>query len=112
MPVSRAETLLRVKDAEAKAKEILAEAEDKRRSLLAAARRDAIQLVQQEEDKLRAQQDASLTKEKAAVGEARQKLLKKGSDEAARLMSSASGNVPKAKAHLKQSFERAVNASA
>ena len=44
--VGKAETLLQVKDAEAKAKQTLEQAEEKQRSIVAAARREAVDRMQ------------------------------------------------------------------
>ena len=110
--MSRADTLVKIKEAESKARETIASAEEKQKVTLAGARREAIRIVQEAEDKMKAEHEAIMSKERQSMAEKRQQLLKKGSDDAAKLMSKAAGNVPKAKARIKEVFERTIDASA
>ncbi len=110
--MTRADTLVKIKEAESKARETIAAAEEKQKAILAGARREAIRIVQEAEDKMKAEHETALAKEKQAMSEKRQQLLKKGSDDAAKLMSRAASNVPKAKAKIKEVFERTIDASA
>jgi len=110
--MSRADTLVRIKEAESEARGIIAAAEEKQKTILAGARRDAIRMTQDAEDKTKADHENVMAREKQAMSEKREQLLRKGSDEAAKLMSKAAGNVPKAKARIKEVFERTIDASA
>jgi vacuolar-type H+-ATPase subunit H len=111
-PMSRADTLVKIKEAESKARETIAAAEEKQKAISAGARREAIRLMQEAEDKMKAEHEAAMAKEKQAMSEKKQQLLKKGSEEADKLMSKAAANVPKAKARVKEVFERTIDASA
>ena len=109
--MSRAETLLKIKEAEAKAKEIITEAEEKQNAIATSARRDAVRMVQDADDRMKAEYDSAFAQEKARIATQREGLLRKGREEAERLKSKAAGNVPKAKAQLKDRFERTIDAS-
>jgi vacuolar-type H+-ATPase subunit H len=111
-PVSRADTLVKIKEAESKARETIAAAEEQQKAIVAGARREAIRMMHDAEDRMKAEHEAAMAKEKHAMAEKRQQLLKKGSEEAAKLMSKAAANVPKAKAKIKEVFERTIDASA
>lgn len=110
--MSRADTLVKIKEAESKARETIAAAEEKQKAVLAGARREAIRMMQEADDRMKAEHEAAMDKERHAMADKRQQLLRKGSDEAAKLMSKAAGNVPKAKARIKEVFERTIDASA
>jgi vacuolar-type H+-ATPase subunit H len=110
--MSRADTLVKIKEAESKARETIAAAEEKQKTVLAGARREAIRMMQEADDRMKAEYEAAMDKERHAMDDKRQQLLRKGSDEAAKLMSKAASNVPKAKARIKEVFERTIDASA
>jgi len=57
--VTRADTLLQIKDAEAKASQIMKEADDKQKTTVAAARKDAIRKIQDADEKQRSEFDAA-----------------------------------------------------
>lgn len=110
--MGKAETLLQVKDAEAKAKQTLEQAEDKQRSIIAAARREAVERSQKAEKDLRAKTDSALAQERKALSVQREELLAKGKEEAAKIEAKASDRIPKAKLMIKQRFERTLDATA
>ncbi len=110
--MGKAETLLQVKDAEAKAKQMLEQAEEKQRSIIAAARREAVDRTQKAEQDLRAKTESTLAQERKALSVHREELLAKGRDEAAKIEAKASDRIPKAKLMIKQSFERTLDAAA
>jgi V/A-type H+-transporting ATPase subunit G/H len=110
-PVGKAETLLQIKDAEAKARQILEEADDKQRSIGAAARREGVERSQKAEQELRAKTEATLAQEKKALAVKREELIVKGREEAAKTESKASDRIPKAKLMILQDFERTLNAA-
>jgi V/A-type H+-transporting ATPase subunit G/H len=107
-PVTRADTLLQIKDAEAKASQIMKEADDKQKTTVAAARKDAIRKIQDADEKQRSEFDAAYASEKATVSSQREEILEKGKREARELKSKAETNIPKAKSHLKQAFEGSI----
>ncbi|MDW5561638.1 MAG: hypothetical protein SA339_00300 [Methanomassiliicoccus sp.] len=110
--VGKAETLLQVKDAEAKAKQTLEQADEKQRSIIAAARREAVDRSQKAEQDLRAKTESALAQERKALSAQREELLAKGRDEAAKIDAKASDRIPKAKLMIKKSFERTLDAAA
>jgi V/A-type H+-transporting ATPase subunit G/H len=110
--VGKAETLLQVKDAEAKAKQTLEQADEKQKSIIAAARRESVERSQKAEQDLRAKTESGLAQERKALSVQREALLAKGKDEAAKIEARASDRIPKAKIMIKQSFERTLDAAA
>lgn len=109
--MGKAETLLQVKDAEAKAKQTLEQAEDKQRSIVAAARREAVERSQKAEHDLHSKTESALAQERKALSVKREELLAKGKEEAAKIEAKASDRIPKAKLMIKQSFERTLDAT-
>jgi V/A-type H+-transporting ATPase subunit G/H len=103
--VTRADTLLQIKDAEAKASQIMIEADEKQKALVAAARKDAVRKIQAAEEKQRAEFETAYAAEKAKVSSQRDDILSKGKSEASAVKGKAEQNIPKAKAQLKQAFE-------
>ena len=110
-PVSRAETLLKIKEAEASAKEIVSQADEKAKATVATARKDAVRIVQEADEKGMAAYDAAYASEKAKIATEREATIKKGAEESQRLKAKAQANVPKADAYLQERFERTVDAS-
>ncbi|MBI0584809.1 MAG: hypothetical protein ISF22_11380 [Methanomassiliicoccus sp.] len=110
--MGKAETLLQVKDAEAKAKQTLEQAEEKQRSIIAAARREAVDRSQKAESDLRAKTESALAQERKALSAQREALLVKGKEEAAKIDAKASDRIPRAKLMIKKSFERTLDAAA
>jgi vacuolar-type H+-ATPase subunit H len=110
-PVGKAETLLKVRDAEAKAKQTLEQADEKQRSILAAARREAVERSQKAEIDLKAKTESGLAQEKKALTAKKEDLLHKGNEEAAKIDAKAKERVPKAKQMIKAQFERTLDAA-
>ncbi len=110
--VGKAETLLQVKDAEAKAKQTLEQAEEKQRSIVAAARKEAVERSQKAEHDVRAKTESALAQERQSLSVQREALLTKGRDEAAKIEAKARDRIPKAKLMIKQSFERTLDVAA
>ncbi len=106
--MTRADTLLQIKDTEAKASVIMKEADDKQKTIVAAARKDAIRKIQDADEKQRSEFDVAYASEKAKVSSQRYEILGKGKDEAKVLKAKAETNIPKAKSHLKQAFEGSI----
>jgi vacuolar-type H+-ATPase subunit H len=109
--VSRADTLLKVKDAEAKAMEIVQEAEEKQKTIIASARREAVRRIQEAEAIMEAEFKAAVAREEENVAAQRRELLGKASEDATRLRASALKNMDRAKVGVVEGFERAVNAA-
>ena len=106
--MTRADTPLQIKDAEAKASQTMKEADEKQRTIVAAARKDAIRKIQDADEKQRSDFDVAYAAEKAKVSSQREEILEKGRREARELKSKAESNIPKAKSHLKQAFEGSI----
>lgn len=109
--MGKADTLSQIKDAEAKAKKIIEEAEDKQRAIVASARREAVDKLQVAEKDLRAKNEAALAQERKALAAQRDELLRKGNEEAAKIEGKAKERIPKAKTTIKQNFERTLDAA-
>ncbi len=109
--MSRAETLLKIKEAEAEAKQIVSQAEEKAKATAAAARKDAARIVQEAGEKEKTAYDSTFAEEKAKIAKGREETVKKGAEEAEHLKAMARGNIPKADAYLRERFERTVDAS-
>ena len=110
--MSRAEILIKIKDAESKAKENITEAEEKSKAIVTNARKESIRMAREADEAMKAEHDSALARERAKIASQRSDLLKKGEEESARLRAKASANLPKAKTHLKERFERTFDASA
>lgn len=109
--LSRAEILLQIKNAEKDAQQILLEAQEKQKSIVASARKEAIELMQVAEDDLREEQSTALSSERDRVAGLRDELLKKGKEEASAIEKRSGELVKKAKIHLKSLFERTIDAT-
>lgn len=109
--VGKSETLLQVKDAEAKAKLLIEQADEKQRTIIAAARREAVDKVQKAEQDQRSKSESVLSQERVALASQRDELLRKGNEEAASINHKAKDRVPKAKTMIKQKFERTLDAA-
>jgi V/A-type H+-transporting ATPase subunit G/H len=109
--VGKAESLLQIKDAEAKARQTLEQADEKHRAIIAAARREAVERSQKAEQELRAKTESALAQERKHLAAQREELLVKGKEEAARIEAKASDRIPKAKLMIKHDFERTLDAA-
>ncbi len=110
--VGKADTLLQIRDTEAKAKRIIEEADEKQKAIIVAARREAIEKYQAAEAAIRKKIEAAISQEKASLAAQRSDAMRKGMEEAAKLMAKANDRVPKAKMHIKNHFERTFDAAA
>jgi ATP synthase H subunit len=109
--VSRAEILVKIKDAESKAKDYLTEAEDQSKAIVATARKESIRMIREAEEGMKSEYDSALAHEKAKIASQRNELLKRGEEESEKLKVKAANNIPRAKNHLKERFERTVDAA-
>ena len=110
--MGKADALSQIKEAEAKAKKTLEEAEEKQRAIISSARREAVDKLQAAERDLRAKNEAALDQERKALAASRDELLRKGNEEAAAIEAKAAEHVTKAKTTIKRYFERAFDAAA
>jgi vacuolar-type H+-ATPase subunit H len=110
--VNRSDILLQVKDAESKAQQIVKEAEDRQRSTITSARREAATRVNEADEKLRAEYDSRFAKERESIASEKQAYLSKGKDEAEAIKARSESKVPSVITHLMQSFERTLDVAA
>lgn len=110
--MNRSDILLQVKDAESKAQQIVKEAEDKQRSTVTSARREAATRVNEADEKLRAEYDSRFAKERESIASEKQAYLNKGKEEAAAVKAKAEAKIPNVITHLMQSFERTLDVAA
>ena len=109
--MSRAEILVKIKDAESKAKDYVTEAEENSKVIVATARKEAVRMIRNAEDGMKADRDSTLAQEKVKIASQRKELMAKGEEEAEKLKVKAANNIPRAKNHLKERFERTVDAT-
>jgi len=109
--VSRAEILVKIKDAESKAKDVVSEAEEKSKVIIATTRKESIRMMREAEEGMKVEHDSAVAQERVKIASQREALLKKGEDESGKLKVKAANNVPRAKNHLKERFERTVDAA-
>ncbi len=109
--MSRAEILVKIKDAESKAKDVVSEAEDKSKAIVATTRKESIRIIREAEEGMKVDHDSAVAQERVKIASQREALLKKGEDESEKLKVKAANNIPRAKNHLKERFERTVDAT-
>ncbi len=108
--VGKVDTLSRIKEAENEAKSTLAEADAKSMSVIAAARKEALEKVQSAEAARRAKSADTIDQEKKSLAEKHAELLRKGNEEASAISSKANERILKAKTYIEGNFERALDA--
>jgi len=106
--VTRADTLLQIKDAEAKATQIVKDAQEKQRAIVANARRDAIKRIQDAEVQMREDNDRAFNNEKAKVTSTKAELINKGVEEANQAKARSSSKMTTVRTNLKESFEKSL----
>jgi len=109
--MSRDETLLQVKRAEEEAEQIIKEAQESQRSVVIAARRQALKATQDADERLRAEFDSAVSKERAKIASEREAILVRGRDDALRVRDQAKNRMNRSKDHLKDSFARTLDAT-
>lgn len=110
-PMSRDETLLQVKRAEEEAEQIIKEAQESQRSVVIAARRQALKATQDADGRLRAEFDSAVSKERAKIVSEKEAILVRGKDDALRVRDLAKNRMNRSKDHLKDSFARTLDAT-
>lgn len=106
--MTRADTLLQIKDAEAKAAQIVKDAQEKQRAIVANARRDAIKKIQDAEVQTREENERAFNSEKVKVTGTKAELINKGNAEAGQAKAGSSSRMSTVRAHLKESFEKSL----
>ncbi|HUV25051.1 MAG TPA: hypothetical protein VMW26_06455 [Methanomassiliicoccales archaeon] len=109
--MSRAEILLKIKDAEQDAQQILFKAQERQKNIVSSARKEAVDMLLSAEANLREEHNSALSSERDRVTGLRNELLKKGKEEAAAIDKKSSELVKRAKIHLKSLFERTIDAT-
>jgi V/A-type H+-transporting ATPase subunit G/H len=106
--VTRSDTLLQIKDAEAKAAQIVKDAEDRHKQIVVAARREAVAKIQAAEDKQRADYESAYSGEKAKISTQRDEIIRKGTIEAQAVNARAESKVNAVVDHLLAKFEQTL----
>lgn len=109
--MGRDETLLQVRRAEEEAEQIIKEAQESQKAIIAGARRQAIRATQEGEERLRAEFDQALSGEKAKIASQREGILARGKDDGLRVRAQATTRSKKVKDNLKDDFMRALDAA-
>lgn len=109
--VTRAETLLEIKKAEEEAEQIVREAQEERKAIVAAARREAAQKMRESEEKLKAEFELAVSREKNRIASQKEEILKRGQEEAEKIKKLADERIPEIRLYLKNAFERAIDAA-
>lgn len=109
--VTRAETLLEIKKAEEEAEQIVREAQEKQKMIVANARREAAQRMRESEEKLRAEFEVAVSREKNRIASQKEEILKRGREEAEKIKKLANERIPEIRLYLKNAFERAIDAA-
>jgi V/A-type H+/Na+-transporting ATPase subunit G/H len=104
--VTRADTLLQIKDAEAKAAQTIKDAQEKQRAIVAGARRDAIKRIQDAEIKMKEDNEMAFANEKAKVGANKSELIAKGREEANQAKARSTSKTSEVRQFLMGSFDR------
>ncbi len=107
--MGKEQTLLQVREAEKKARDLILDAEEKQKSIVAAAHRDAAAKVQEAERELKMKRDSVLVNEEKELALEKEAQIAKGKDEANTIKVKANERVPKAKTYIKEHFERTLD---
>jgi V/A-type H+-transporting ATPase subunit G/H len=102
--MGRDETLLQVRRAEEEAEQIIKEAQESQKAIIAAARRQAIKATQEGEERLRIEFDQTLSSQREGI-------LARGKDEGLRVRTQATTRADKVRDDLKDNFVRALDAA-
>ena len=106
--MNRADTLLKIKDAEAKATQTVKDAQEKQKAIIATARREAIKRVQDAETHAREENEKAFNDEKVKVNSTKSNLLNLGIEEARQVRANSFARVGSIRSHLKDSFEKSI----
>ncbi len=106
--MTRADTLLKVKEAEAKAAQIVKDAQDKQKVIVANARRDALGRLRDGETKMKEEREKAIGAEKVKLDAARKEQMAKGNAEANKALTTSESKIFAIKSYLKESFEKSL----
>jgi vacuolar-type H+-ATPase subunit H len=106
--VTRADTLLKVKEAEAKAAQIVKSAQEKQKATVANARRDALTRIRDGETRLKEDREKAIAAEKEKLDAARREQLAKGNADANSALAVSDSKIFAIKSYLKESFEKSL----
>jgi vacuolar-type H+-ATPase subunit H len=106
--VTRADTLLKVKEAEAKAAQIVKDAQEKQKVIVANARRDALGRIRDGEAKMKEEREKAIGAEKVKLDAARKEQMAKGNAEANKALTTSDSKIFAIKSYLKESFEKSL----
>jgi V/A-type H+-transporting ATPase subunit G/H len=106
--VTRSDTLLQIKDAEVKAAQIVKDADEKHKQIVAAARREAVAKIQAAEEKQRQDYESAYAAEKSKISTQREEIIRKGNNEAQALNARAESKVNAVVDHLLAKFESSL----
>jgi vacuolar-type H+-ATPase subunit H len=106
--MTRADTLIKVKEAEAKATQLVKDSQEKQRMIVSDARREAISKIQNADAKMKEDKEKVISSEKMKLDVIKKEKLAKGNDEAKKAHSIPESKVLEIKTHLKDSFENSL----
>jgi vacuolar-type H+-ATPase subunit H len=106
--VTRADTLLKVKEAEAKAAQIVKDAQERQKVIVANARRDALARMRDSEAKTKEDREKAIAEEKVKLDAARKEQMAKGNSEANKALTVSDSKIFAIRSYLKESFEKSI----
>ena len=106
--MNRADTLLKVKEAEAKAAQIVKDAQERQKVIVANARRDALARMRDGETKMKEDREKAIAAEKVKLDAARKEQMAKGNAEANMALSVSDSKIFAIRSYLKESFEKSI----
>ncbi len=109
--MSRTDILKEIKDAEAKAKVKVEQAETDKKTAIADARRESVRKIQEADVKFRENYDSSIAAEMESLSKERDALISEGKKEADKLDANLDAKLEKVNDFLKKEFVRTINAT-
>jgi vacuolar-type H+-ATPase subunit H len=106
--MNRADTLLKVKEAEARAAQIVKDAQEKQKTIVSNARREAINKVRDADAKRKEEREMAISAERLKLDAIRLEQISKGNDEAKKALSVPESKALAIRSYLKESFEKSL----
>ncbi len=106
--MTRADTLLKVKEAEAKAAQIVKDAQEKQKVIVANARRDALSRIRDGEANMKEDRERAIATEKVKLDAARKDQMAIGNADANKALTVSDSKIFAIKSYLKESFEKSI----
>lgn len=106
--MTRADTLLKVKEAEAKAAQIVKDAQERQKTIVSNARREAITRTRDAEAQRKEDRETAINTERVKLDALRKEKMAMGNAEAQKALSVPESKVLAIKAYLKESFEKSL----